>query len=73
MDYEKIEISEACLGHDVLVDGESLFTHEYDNRGPEYINNLKSTFILKYKPSGAVGKNKACFNSNSSILNCLLI
>jgi hypothetical protein len=44
---KKIEISEACLGHDVLVDGESLFTHEYDNRSPEYINNLKSTFILK--------------------------
>ena len=44
---KKIEISEACLGHDVLVDGESLFTHEYDNRSPENINNLKSTFILK--------------------------
>ena len=44
---KKIEISEACLGHDVLVDDESLFTHEYDNRSPEYVNNLKSSFILK--------------------------
>ena len=40
---KKIEINEGCFGHDVLINDESLFTHEYDNRSPELISGLQST------------------------------
>ena len=43
----KIEINEGCFGHDVLINDESLFTHEYDNRSPELISGLQSSLILK--------------------------
>ena len=34
---KKIELSENCFGVDVLIDDESLFTHEFDNRKPNLI------------------------------------
>lgn len=45
----KITLSENCFGNDVEVDGESLFTHEFDNRSPEMIANLKDGIIDKLK------------------------
>lgn len=44
---KKIEINEGCFGHDVLIDGESLFVHEYESRTPEVISGLQSSLILK--------------------------
>jgi len=44
---KKIEINEGCFGHDVLINDESLFTHEFDNRSPELISGLQSSLILK--------------------------
>jgi hypothetical protein len=45
----KIILSENCFGNDVEVDGESLFTHEFDNRSPEMIGDLKDGIIDKLK------------------------
>lgn len=42
---EQIILSENCFGLDVEVNGESLFTHEYDNRDPEFIKGLKLKLI----------------------------
>jgi hypothetical protein len=54
----KIEISEGCFGLDVLIDGESLFIHEYDNRNPEMINDLQDDLIDKLKTlKGGMGMN----------------
>lgn len=44
---KKIELIENCFGVDVEIDGESLFTHEYDNRPPELVDNLKLNVISK--------------------------
>ena len=44
---KKIELSENCFGVDVEIDGESLFTHEYDNRSPELVDELRSNVISK--------------------------
>jgi hypothetical protein len=44
---KKIELSENCFGVDVEIDGESLFTHEYDNRSPELVDELKLNVISK--------------------------
>jgi hypothetical protein len=53
-----IEINEGCFGSDVLIDGESLFMHEYDNRNPEMINNLQDQLIDKLKTlKGGMGMN----------------
>jgi hypothetical protein len=54
----KIEISEGCFGLDVLIDEESLFIHEYDNRNPEMINDLQDDLIDKLKTlKGGMGMN----------------
>lgn len=45
----KIVLSENCFGNDVEIDGESLFTHEFDNRSPEMINGLKDDVINKLR------------------------
>ncbi len=44
---KKIELSENCFGVDVEIDGESLFTHEYDNRSPELVDELRLNVISK--------------------------
>ena len=44
---KKIEINEGCFGHDVLINDESLFTHEFDNRSPEIVSGLQTSLILK--------------------------
>jgi hypothetical protein len=44
---KEIILSENCFGVDVEIDGESLFTHEYDNRSPELVDNLKLNVISK--------------------------
>jgi hypothetical protein len=46
---KKIEISEGCFGPDVMVDDESLFMHEYDNRKPEMITDLQDELIDELK------------------------
>lgn len=43
----RIELSENCFGVDVEINGESLFTHEYDNRNPELVDDLKLKIINK--------------------------
>lgn len=45
----KIVLSENCFGNEVEIDGESLFTHEFDNRSPEMINKLKDDVINKLR------------------------
>lgn len=45
----KIVLSENCFGNEVEIDGESLFTHEFDNRSPEMINGLKDDVINKLR------------------------
>jgi hypothetical protein len=44
---EEIVISENCFGPDVIVNGESLFIHEYDNRDPKIIKDLQDSLISK--------------------------
>lgn len=51
---KEIIISENCFGPDVIVNGESLFIHEYDNRDPKLIEGLQDSLISKLhelKPS----------------------
>jgi len=55
---KKIEISESCFGLDVVIDDESLFIHEYDNRNPEMIGDLQDDLIDKLKTlKGGMGMN----------------
>ena len=55
---KKIEISEGCFGPDVVIDNESLFIHEYDNRNPEMISDLQDNLIDKLKTlKGGMGMN----------------
>jgi hypothetical protein len=42
---KNFELSENCFGPDVSVNGESLFTHEYDNRDPKMVSTLKSQVL----------------------------
>lgn len=44
---KEIILVEDCFGSDVLVDGESLFVHEYDNRDPKIIDDLKVKLLTK--------------------------
>jgi hypothetical protein len=46
---KKITLSENCFGRDVEINDESLFTHEFDNRSPEMISDLKDSVIDKLK------------------------
>lgn len=41
----RIEIGETCIGCDVVVDGESIFPSEYDERSEEHIRQLKLKLI----------------------------
>lgn len=38
---------ENCFGPDVIIDGESLFIHEYDNRDPKVIEDIQDNLITK--------------------------
>ena len=40
-----IEYGEHCYGSYVIVDGENLHHHEYDDRGEEYIRQLKLKLV----------------------------
>jgi len=42
---EQLILSENCFGIDVEINGESLFTHEYDVRDPELTKNLRLSLI----------------------------
>jgi hypothetical protein len=42
---KKFAISENCFGPDVEVNDESLFSHEYDNRDPKTISELKTQVL----------------------------
>lgn len=42
---ETIEVVETCLGFNVIVDGESIFLSEYDERSEEHIRQLKLKLI----------------------------
>ena len=42
---KKIELNESCFGQDVLIDDESLFVHEFDNRDPKKIDSLKDDLL----------------------------
>jgi|LauGreDrversion4_2_1035121.scaffolds.fasta_scaffold431777_2 hypothetical protein len=44
---EEIILSENCFGPDVVINGESLFIHEYDNRDPKIIEDLQNNLISK--------------------------
>jgi hypothetical protein len=46
---KKITISENCFGVDVEIDDESLFTHEYEKRTPEYVSVLQDKMVDKLK------------------------
>ena len=46
---KKITLIENCFGPDVVIDDESLFMHEYDNRSPEIINSLQDSLIDELK------------------------
>jgi predicted house-cleaning noncanonical NTP pyrophosphatase (MazG superfamily) len=44
-----IEIGEGCFGPSVVIDGENIHLHEYDERGEEYIRQLKLKLIEELK------------------------
>jgi hypothetical protein len=41
----EIILLEDCFGSNVLINGESLFEHEYDNRDPKLVGELKNEVI----------------------------
>lgn len=42
---KKFVLSENCFGPDAEVNDESLFSHEYDNRDPKMISDLKNQVL----------------------------
>jgi hypothetical protein len=40
-----IEYGESCFGSFLIIDGENINPHEYDERGDEYINQLKLKLV----------------------------
>jgi hypothetical protein len=55
---EEIILSENCFGPDVVINGESLFIHEYDNRDPKIIEDLQHRLISKLQElKGGMGMN----------------
>lgn len=49
---------ENCFGPDVIIDGESLFIHEYDNRDPKLIESIQDNLISKlHELKGGMGMN----------------
>ena len=64
----KISLSENCFGNDVEIDDESLFTHEYDNRSPEMINDLQDKLIDNLR----LIKNKLSMNDWTEIVHMIV-
>lgn len=55
---KEIILNENCFGPDVIVDGESLFIHEYDNRNPKEIEQIQDNLISKlHELKGGMGMN----------------
>ena len=53
---KEIILNENCFGPDVIVDGESLFIHEYDNRDPKVIEDIQGDLITKlHELKGDIG------------------
>ena len=44
---ETIEIGEECYGPFIIIDGESVQLSEYDERGEDYIKQLKLKIIME--------------------------
>jgi hypothetical protein len=64
----KITLSENCFGVDVEIDDESLFTHEYEKRTPEYVSDLQDKMIDYLK----VIKNKLSMNDWGEIAQMII-
>ena len=55
---EEIILRENCFGPDIVINGESLFIHEYDNRDPKIIEDLQHRLISKLQElKGGMGMN----------------
>jgi hypothetical protein len=55
---KELILMENCFGPDVIVDGESLFIHEYDNRDPKVIEDIQDNLITKlHELKGNIGMN----------------
>ena len=55
---KELILMENCFGPDVIVDGESLFIHEYDNRDPKVIEDIQDNLITKlHELKGSIGMN----------------
>lgn len=55
---KELILLENCFGPDVIVDGESLFIHEYDNRDPKVIEDIQDNLITKlHELKGSIGMN----------------
>jgi len=55
---KELILLENCFGPDVIVDGESLFIHEYDNRDPKVIEDIQDNLITKlHELKGGMGMN----------------
>jgi hypothetical protein len=55
---KELILMENCFGPDVIVDGESLFIHEYDNRDPKVIEDIQDNLITKlHELKGGMGMN----------------
>ena len=53
---KELILLENCFGPDVIVDGESLFIHEYDNRDPKVIEDIQDNLITKlHELKGDIG------------------
>jgi predicted house-cleaning noncanonical NTP pyrophosphatase (MazG superfamily) len=44
-----IEVGEGCFGPYVFIDGEDTHLHEYDERGEEYVRQLKLKIVEELK------------------------
>lgn len=55
---KELILMENCFGPDVIIDGESLFIHEYDNRDPKLIESIQDNLISKlHELKGGMGMN----------------
>jgi hypothetical protein len=55
---KELILMENCFGPDVIVDNESLFIHEYDNRDPKVIEDIQDNLITKlHELKGGMGMN----------------
>jgi len=44
---KEIKLIESCFGPDVIIDDESIFIHEYDNRDPKFVEGLRKKLLDK--------------------------